>query len=189
MMTPNETSFASGVESAFNFLVERHGYSVDADDESGVVTFGSDCFTVKVFRDPGSRMIYVEFQRNDTGEEYLLHEILHALAPEDEPKGQCSGANEAKANRCLSQLSQLCQQHVQDFLAMDEATLEHVALSAKSMRTQYTLNAQYGAIKDRANEAWERKDWKKARELYEEAKPGLSSAEERRLDFLLKKSS
>jgi hypothetical protein len=44
-----------------------------------------------------------------------------------------------------------------------------------------------GAIKDRANEACDRKDWHQARQLYEEARPGLSAAEERRLDFLLKK--
>jgi hypothetical protein len=143
---------------------------------------------VKVFREPGSYMIYVEFRRNDTGEEYLLHEILHALAPEHEPQSQCSGADEQKADRCLKQLSQLCERHLQDFLAMDESAVAKVASSANSMRTQYTLDAQYGAIKDRANEAWERKDWEKARELYEEAKPGLSAAEERRLDFLLRKN-
>ena len=133
-------------------------------------------------------MIYVEFRRNDTGEEYLLHEILHALAPEYEPQSQCSGADEQKANHCLKQLSKLCEVQLQDFLALDDSTVARVASSAKSMRMQYTLDAQYGAIKDRANAAWERKEWEKARELYEEAKPGLSATEERRLDFLLKRT-
>ena len=187
MMTPSETSFTSDVESAFDFLVEQQGYSVNT-DESGVVTFTSDCLTMRVFREPGSYMVYVEFRRNDTGEEYLLHEILHALAPEHEPESQCSGADEQKVKRCLRQLSQLCEQHLQGFLAMDESTVAKVASSARSTRTQHTLDAQYGAIKDRANEAWERKDWDKARELYEQARPGLSAAEERRLDFLLKRS-
>jgi hypothetical protein len=172
----------------FRFLVEKQGYSVNADDQNGVVTFASDRLAVKVFREPGSYMIYVEFRRNDTGEEYLLHEILHVLAPEYEPQSQCSGADEQKAIHCLKQLSQLCEDQIHDFLALDDSTLAKVASSAKSMRTQYTLDAQYGAIKDRANEAWERKDWEKARELYEEAKPGLSATEERRLEFLLKKS-
>ena len=67
---------------------------------------------------------------------------------------------------------------------MDEASFEKVASSAKEMRRRYTLEAQYGAIKDRANLAWERKDWETARELYDEAKPGLTSTEKRRLDFL-----
>jgi hypothetical protein len=188
MMTPSETSFVNDVKTAFSFLVEQQGYSVNA-DENDVVTFASDCLALRVFREPGSYMIYVECRRNETGEEYLLHEILHALAPEFESQAQCSGADEQKSKRCLKQLSQLCQRQLQDFLAMDESTLVKVASSAKSMRSQYTLDAQYGAIKDRANEAWDRKDWNKARELYEEARTGLSAAEERRLDFLLRKSN
>jgi hypothetical protein len=186
MMNPSGQSFSNEVRTAFNFLVEKQGYSVNA-DETDVVTFASDCLALRVFREPGSCMIYVEFRRHDTGEEYLLHEILHALAPEFESKAQCSGADEQKSNRCLKQLSQLCEHQLQDFLAMDESTLTKVALSAKLMRSQYTLDAQYGAIKDRAKEAWDRKDWNKARELYEEAREGLSAAEERRLDFLLRK--
>lgn len=188
MMAPSNTSFTTSVRTAFSFLVEKQGYSVKADDKNGVVTFASDRLAVKVSREPGSYMIYVEFRRNDSGEEYLLHEILHALAPEYEPQSQCSGADEQKASHCLQQLSQLCEVQLQDFLALDDSTLAKVASSAKSMRIQYTLDAQYGAIKDRANEAWERKDWEKARELYEKAKPGLSATEKRRLDFLLKKS-
>lgn len=188
MMPPSETKFTSDVKSAFSFLVEKKGYSVDT-DENGVVTFSSDCLAVRVFREPGSYMIYVEVQRNDTREAYLLHEILHALAPEHESQSQCSGADKKKAKRCLKQLSQLCEQHLQDVLAMDESTLAKVASSARSFRTKCTLDAQYGATKDRANEAWERKDWEKARELYEKAKPGLSIVEERRLDFLLKRRS
>ena len=188
MMSPCNTIFTTSVRTAFNFLVEKQGYSFNADDKNGVVTFAGDRWAVKVFREPGSYMIYVEFRRNDTGEEYLLHEILHALAPEYEPQSQCSGADEQKANHCLKQLSKLCEVQLQDFLALDDSTVARVASSAKSMRMQYTLDAQYGAIKDRANAAWERKEWEKARELYEEAKPGLSSTEERRLDFLLKRT-
>jgi hypothetical protein len=189
MMASSNTIFTTKVRTAFSFLVEKQGYSVNADDENGAVTFASDRLAVKVFREPGSYMIYVEFRCNDTGEEYLLHEILHAVAPEYEPQSQCSGAHEQETSQCLKQLSQLCEVQLRGFLALDDSTLAKIASSAKSMRMQYTLDAQYGAIRDRANEAWERKDWEKARELYEDAKPGLSATEERRLDFLLKKSS
>jgi len=186
MTNSNETSFVNSVKTAFSFLVEKHGYSVNA-DETGVVMFSNERLELRVFREPGSYMIYAEFRRSDTGEEYLLNEIVHALAPEFEPQAQCSGADEQKSNWCLMQLSELCQRQLLDFLAMDESTLAKVASSAKAMRSQYTLDAQYGAIKDRANEAWDRKHWHLARQLYEEARPGLSAAEERRLDFLSKK--
>ena len=161
---------------------------MNSDVENHVVTFTNDSFTITVFRDPGSYIIYAEFRRKDTGEKFLLHEILRALASDEESQCQCSGADEQKTSRCLNQLAQLCERHLQKFLDMDESTLEKVASTAKSMREQYTLEAQYGAIKDRANQAWDTKDWQTARELYEEAKPSLSDAEKRRLDFLLKKS-
>ena len=187
MMKPSQTNFANDVKSAFSFLVEKQSCSVTS-DENGIVVFANAFLMVKVFREPGSYMIYVEFRRNDTGEEYLLHEILHALAPEYEAQSQCSGTDEQQSHQCLRQLSLLCERQLHDFLAMDESTLAKVAASARLMRAQYTLSAQYSAIKDRANEAWERKDWEKARQLYERAKPGLSVVEARRLDFLLKKS-
>ncbi len=189
MMTPEMPSFTRNVEATFSFLGRDRGFATNSDVENNAVTFTSDRLTITVFRDPASYMIYVELRRNGTGEKYLLHEIVRALAPDEASRCQCSGADEQKTRRCLNQLAQLCERHLQKFLDMDERTLEKVASTAKTMREQYTLEAQYGAIKDRANQAWDAKDWQTARELYEEAKPSLSDAEERRLDFLLKKSA
>jgi|GEM_PF-5568849 len=186
MMMPETPSFTRNVKSAFSFLGKDRGFATNSDVENNAITFTNDSFTITVFRESGSYMIYAEFSRNGTGEKFLLHEIVHALAPDEASQCQCSCADEQKTSRCLNQLAQLCERHLQKFLDMDEPTLEKVASTAKSMREQYTLEAQYGAIKDRANQAWDAKDWQTARELYEKAKPGLSDAEERRLDFLLK---
>jgi hypothetical protein len=182
-----ETSFGSDATEAFRFLLEKQGCSVQIDADNPVVVFANDDFEFRLFREPGSYMIYCEVRCKDTGEDYLLHELLRSLAPGEELNAQCSGADEQKMKRCLKQLGQLCERHLQSFLSMDESTHKRVATSVESTRARYTLHAQYGAVKDLANQAWDRKDWKKARELYEEAKLALSPAEERRLSFLRKK--
>lgn len=184
MKSVDEMSFQQNVIEAFSFLVEKYSFmfSVETDDMAVVFTNGQ--ITLRIFCERGSCMTYVEVCRKDTGEEYLLHEILHALAPDETLSPQCSVADSTKAEKCLSQLSHLCSCYLQGIIAMDEATFAAVRKTATEMRRQYTLEAQYGAIKLRANLAWEHHDWNKARELYEMAKPGLSIAELRRLDFL-----
>lgn len=182
-----QDAFTTSTLSNFRFLVNDHGFSVDESTASSI-KYSKSFLLITITWNAYAYEIDIDFRREDTGEEYSLYEVVAALAPSEEWQMRCSGADSVKMKRCMFQLSHLCRFYLQDFLTMDESTLTKVALSAKSMRTQYTLDAQYGAIKDRANEAWERKDWKKARELYEEAKPGLSATEERRLDFLLKKS-
>lgn len=41
-----------------------------------------------------------------------------------------------------------------------------------------------GAVIDNADKAWERKDYRLATELYEEALPGLDDTRRRRLEYL-----
>ena len=125
---------------------------------AGTLVFVNEAFSIKVFYEPHSYMIYVKVTRLDTGEGYNLHEILHAIAPEEESRSQCSGADDNKMEQCLGQLGELCQKHLEGIIAMDATTLKSVKISATEVRRKYTLEAEFGAIKHSANVAWERKD-------------------------------
>ena len=70
----------------------------------------------------------------------------------------------------------------------DEAAFATMAAAAHEVEHKYTQKYQYGAIIDRANKAWEEKEWKKAQELYESAHPALSVTEANRLYYLNTKS-
>lgn len=179
--------FSESTVASFRFLTDKYSFVLKA-SQSCSFEYTKDQLSLTVSWTPYSYELNIDVRRDDTGEQFSLYEIVAALAPTEMVNIQCSGADSAKMKRGLDRLSQVFQQHLHGVLTLDEATLKKVSESVSSLRTQYTLDAQYGAIKDRANQAWERKDWEKARELYNEAKPGLSSAEERRLDFLLKKS-
>jgi hypothetical protein len=170
---------------SFRFLVDAYGY-LPHNTKNDSVEFVKDDLVVEVFQESGSFMIYIEIGRRSTGESYLLHEILKALVPEKHLKAQCSGNGAIKMRHCLNHLSQLCQQHLHDILSSDALTWQKVEESAKIDRNRYTLECQYGAIKDRANRAWDRKEWDLARRLYEESKPILSNTELKRLDMLVR---
>lgn len=185
MTPPNQACFESEVALAFGFLVEKHGCTLHVDMSDGAVEFRNNALAVRVVREPGSYTVSVEVHWDDTGEYYLLHEILRALAPDEVITSECSGFDIGKMKRGLAQLGQVCQRYLGGILALDTAILEKISDSAQAERTRYTLSAQYGAIKDQANDAWERKDWTKARDLYEQAKPALSVTEQRRLEFLV----
>jgi hypothetical protein len=184
-MTRSRVTFGNAAANAFGFLVSDYGYTLTSQTDS-IVAFANAPMLLQVLRDSRSYMVYVEVTRSDRNESFVLHEVLQVVAPNEAPNAHCSGANSSKLLNCLARLSQLCRDHLRNVLTADEDTLERLAVSAKRARDQYTLEAQYGALKDLANDAWDRKDWERARELYERARPALSPTEQRRLDFIVK---
>ncbi len=187
MKIPSQSNFESAVKKSFGFLINIHGFSFQAHPAEGTIVFTNEALFITLFREYLSYMIYVKVTRRDTGEEYLLHEIIHAIVPEEESRSQCSGTDDNKMEQCLSQLGELCQRHLHGLFAMDAETLNMISNSARKEHQKYTLEAEYGAFKDRANAAWEKKEWEEARELYQKASPVLSVGEQRRLTFLMNK--
>jgi hypothetical protein len=183
-----QETFVTSTLSSFGFLIKDHGFSVH-DTKTSSIKYSKSLLVITISWNSYAYEIDVDFRREDNRETYSLYEVVMALAPSEEWQIRCSGADSAKMQRCLDQLSLLCRRHLQSVLAMDEATFKKIAESANENRRQYTLKAQYGAIKDSANLAWEKKDWERARKLYEKAKPALSTSEKRRLNFLRKKNA
>lgn len=180
---PDSGEFCTGVVEAFDFLVVRHNFVLSEIGEGGVA-FAKDDLKVDVLRESMSLMIYVRVSCANTGEVFVLHEILKALVPEKRPIAQWSGRGSVSILHCLNHLSENCQQNLHSILSGDKAALQLVSSSARKEREAFTLECQYGQTRDRANLAWDRKEWVVAQRLYEESRPILSITERRRLDFL-----
>lgn len=185
MTSSRAVEFAEAAQQAFEFLVSEYGYTLCV-EKAGSVAYEKHPLSLRVFREPNSYMIYVEIDRADTGEMYVLHEILHALAPDEVRHAQCGGSDKNSTRRCLDQLGRICRTYLGGILTMDVPTLAAIAESANQLRRKSTLEYQYGPARSRANRAWDCKDWETARKFYQEAKTALSATEQRRLDFLLK---
>jgi hypothetical protein len=186
--TPDNIEFSSGVMETFGFLVDQYAFVVSS-VEQDAVKFANDDLILEVFREPRSFMIYVQLCYLSTGEVFVLHEILKALVPEKKLTAQCNGMDSVGMLNCLNRLSQICRQNLHHVFVGDKSTLQNVALSARKDRRTFTLECQYGPIRDRANLAWDQKDWAAAKNRYEESLPILTIAEKRRLDFLIQRGT
>ena len=180
----DNTEFYSGVIETFGFLIDKYNFVVSATEQEAV-EFIKDDMVVEVFRESMSFMIYVQVSCTSVGEVVVLHEILKALVPEKQLTAQCNGRDSVSMLTCLKQLSQICQQNLHELLSGDKSAFHKVASSARKDRHKFTLECQYGPTRDRANVAWDSKEWDAARRLYEECLPVLSTVEKRRLDFLM----
>lgn len=170
----------------FKFLIDDYGFRIDATNPLQI-KYKKFWMSIGISWNGYAFEIDIDFRNDRSGEKYNLYEVVMALAPREEWQLRCRGADSVKMARCLRHLSELCQRHLQELLTLNATAFEQVRASANEERRRYTLDAQYGPIKDRANLAWERKEWETARILYEEARPGLSSTEARRLEILTNK--
>jgi len=184
--TPLDAQIIKAVlKEEFGFLTAV-GYEVTTDGpDSAVLSNGELSLTFDV--EPGSYVVMSEIQRASTGERFTLYSALANFVPTAAQDVACSGRDITAFRQCAGRLSALCRQYLLGVFMSDEVAFTTMAAAAHEVEHKYTLKYQYGAIIDRANKAWEEKNWKLAQQLYESARPGLSAVEENRLRFLLAK--
>jgi hypothetical protein len=84
----------------------------------------------------------------------------------------------------LAAIAVILEQNGKALLTGEAGAFERLRSIVDPIRRAGLMQAQYGAIVDRADRAWEAKDLKEAARLYEEAKPALDVTRQRRLDYL-----
>lgn len=178
-------AMATVVESQFDFLLSA-GYKVTS-PEADKAVFSNGDLSITFDIEPGSYIVTSEIQRASTGERYTLYSALADHIPMADQEVTCSGRDIDSFGRCLQRLSELCLRYLYPALTGDEAAFTQMATAAREVARKYTSKYQYGPILERANKAWEEKNWDKAQELYESARPALSPIEESRLTYLLSK--
>lgn len=185
---PTRQDFQAAVTASFGFLADTYGLEVGLHPSLDIVTYQSPAIAVRISRERGGFPIDVDLRRKDTGSRYALEEILAALAPEEKRSTACSGVDMVKLTGGLARLAELCQEHLRRLLTLDEAAFAAVDSYASESRRKSSLESQYRSVRFKADRAWEAKDWRTARALYEESKPALRPYQVRRLDFLRKRS-
>lgn len=186
MRTPIEAqAVAAAVSEQFAFLIPAGYNVVSAEPDRAVLSNGNISLEFEI--EPGSFAVMSEIGRAATGERHTLYAALADVVPMAANAVTCSGRDLESFVRCLQKLSELCREYLLPVLLGDEDAFKRMADTASKLENKYTIKFQYGAVVDRANRAWEDKDWDKALELYESAKPALSKTEHKRLNYLLSK--
>jgi hypothetical protein len=186
--TPLEAQAIKAVlKEEFDFLTSV-GYEVTTDGpDTAVLSNGQLSLTFDI--ELGSYVVMSEIQCASTGERFTLYSALANLVPTAAQDVACNGRDIDSFRQCVRRLSSLCRQYLFAVFMGDEAAFAMMATAAHEIEHKHTLEYEYGAIVDRANTAWEEKQWKKAQELYESAQPALSKMEANRLTFLQKKNN
>lgn len=172
--------------SAFAFL-QRIGFKV-VDRAPACVVFESPLVFINVYHGHSSYQVGLEIGRLDSARhKYSLGEVLAALAPSESEKARCQTTDPRVLERCLSRIAEVVEQTCGPLLAGDPEAFEDLRLRIAPRRRQLTHGAQFGAVLDHADQAWESKDFHRAKELYQQAEIALDGPRRRRLSYLLKR--
>ena len=167
---------------AFGFLL-RIGFKVVRREPTRVL-FESRSVFVNVYHGHSSYHVGLEIGRLDGGDTYSLHELLSVVAPSEVEKARCQTTDPEVLKRCLSSIADVLERTCVSLLKGDAGAFEDLRVAVAPQRKAVTLEAQFGAIVHREDQAWEAKDLDRATQLYQTAEPALDETRRRRLMYL-----
>ncbi len=180
-------SIKAALELHLKFLLVAGYEIVSVSADSAVISNGDLAIHLDI--DPRSNLVDADLVRCSTGTRYSMYEALVACGlPEDE-RTVFSAADAVTFERGIRRLDDQCRQHLHEGLRGNDAAFTQMAAKVDVRRHPYTMKCAYGATLNRASEAWEQKNWQLALELYQLAKPALSTTEIRRLEYLVSRDS
>jgi len=174
--------FVAAALKAFAFL-EDLGFSV-VRREPTLLRFESESVFINVYHGRSSYQVGLELGRLQGDELYSLHEVLSGMAPNDLDRARCQTVDPATLVRCLTSIAETVKRNCQLLLVGNDKAFRRLNSVVSPMREATTLQAKFGAILDRADQAWEQKNLSEAASLYERAAPALDETRRRRLEYL-----
>lgn len=184
-MSRQHLEFQATAKEEFSFLVDTFGYELTQEDVTFLRFEGNGIF-VNVYHGRLSYEIGIELGRLPD-EKYTLHEILSVINPSVASEAGAQASAKDAVRNCLRRIAKVFRENCKKVLMNDSSVFESIAPQVSVWRQEYTDKYQFGATKNRANEAWLRKDYPEARRLYGSISKHLTRTEERRLRYLIKK--
>lgn len=179
--------FAEAVARWFSFLESTFGFHQVKQDAT-FVRYESDVLFLNVFHGRGSYEIGVELGKLEKPEvHYRLPVLVAALAPGYTGSTVFQASSRSSVERCVAEVARTLEAYCGAALRGDAETFRVVEQEARAESERVTLQAQFGAIIDRADQAWDTKDLGRARELYRRAEAALDATRRRRLHYLTRR--
>jgi len=179
--------FPQAVAREFAFLESTFGFR-QVKESTTLVRYESDRLFLNVFHGRGSYEIGLELGRLSRPEvHYRLPLMVSALAPSYAGRKEFQASSRDGVERCVTELARTLKRYCRAVLRGDAEALRKVEKAARVQSERVTLQAQFGAIIDLADQAWETKDFPRAKELYEKAEKALDTTRKRRLEYLSEK--
>ncbi len=182
----DQLGFAEAVMREFVFLEASYGFR-RIKEVTTYVRYESEFLFLNVFHGRGSYEIGVELGRlSDPAVHYRLPSLIVGLAPGYSGRTVFQASERRAVENCVAQVAHALRTHCGAALSGDAEALRLVEKVATAESERETLQAQFGAIIERADQAWEAKNLRLATDLYQQADPALNGTRGRRLKYLLR---
>lgn len=172
----------------FSFLEQELGYSVVQALDT-FVQYRYKVIFVNVYHGRSSYEVGFEIGRSDMSptRRYHYSVILKAVAPEYKGQVFLQADNKEALRFCIDKIAQIAKTYCQSLFIGDDRTwkaLEHAGeVLNEELYQEYTIRP----VKNRALEAWQRRDFKEVIRLYESVEKELNDIERKRFFYAKKK--
>lgn len=150
-----------------------------------VVRFESAEVTLAISHDRLSYEIEVVFARKvDPKQQYVLGQMINLFVESDSHKALFFQASDRdRVVACVKAIAELLQKYGQSVLAGEPAIYQRMAEVSRLRNEAYTKQVVQTPIRKAAEEAWQRHDYPKVRELYESIDSDLTATEKTKLKY------
>lgn len=171
--------FIEAVSSCFGFLCADFGFGL-AEQCSTLARFESDRVVVHVFHGRGSYELGVEIGLRSADADAVRYSLREVIKLDHDPVAVGYGGFQASSvdsvSRLVPMLSELTQRYAPAALRGDPAVFDQLAVQRTRESRELTDSYVAEAIRERANDAWERGDFAAVIRAYAEL-DALSSVE------------
>ena len=190
-LNPRERlGFAEAVTELFRFLETDYGYRQTHADSTSVAYKSRD-LEIRLWHDfrSGEVELYVAGGRGSQKWKYHLPEILRGLAPDYPGKGIYQTMNKDLLRESLADMAGLIHKYGDGLVrgAREAGRLVEAAHREEARKTTeyYTISP----VKEKADAAWKRREYREVIALYASIESHLSSLERQRLDYARRHSA
>jgi hypothetical protein len=182
--TRERLGFAKAVAAHIAPVLAAQGFAC-TEATSYVVRFESAEVMLAISHDRLSYEIEVTFARKtDPSQQDTLCDMLDAvLGPGHKEQVFFQASDPDRVVACVKAISELLRNYGQSVLAGESAIYQRMAEVARLRNGAYTKQVVQTPIRKAAEEAWQRHDYPKVRELYESIEADLTPTEKTKLKY------
>jgi hypothetical protein len=177
--------FAEAVKASFAF-VENYGLTL-IQEEVTLVRYRSDRVILTVYHGRSSYEIGIQFARvESSGDAFSLYEVAKWAKNgriEEMPTVGCQTSSRDGVQKFVPQLAETVRQYGEPLLRGDDTAYRAIGEQRSRDATEYTREVHLGAIRRKAETAWQKKDYEELIGLYGGVKDFLTKSELMKLHY------
>lgn len=183
-----KSNFNDKVTRIFSFLEEKYNYKLVQEDITFVRYESSQVF-INFYHGRSSYEIGVEMGlMTDQGKMARLTTLVEAVVPNYFKSVTFQSADPLIVERCLEKIAKIIKKSFKLLLLGDEKEWDKVWIQQQLNVEQFVEKYNIDPVKENADKAWHRKEYKEVVKLYSSVEHYLTNTERKRLEYAKKQS-